>query len=266
KLGRFIGRRMRRRRHVVDVNLRLCFPQLTADERARLTSAHFAALGRGLFESGLAWFASDRRLAPHGRVEGLEHFHGATRNGRGALLLTGHFTTLEIGARYLCIAGVPFHAMYRPINNAVIDFCMHRWRQRRSGLPALPKDDLKKLVRALRGGASIWYGPDQTLELRGALKVPFFGVPVLTVTATSRLAELGRAAVVPYMPRREGAKYIVQFQPALEPFPTGDDLADTTRVNHAIEAGVLAAREQYFWVHRRFKPFRPGDVDVYDGR
>lgn len=264
-IGRFAGKRMRSRRHVVEVNIRLCFPELDAAAQARLVDEHFEALGCGIFEAGLAWFASDRKLAPYGRVEGIEHLDAVLRRGQGALLLTGHFTTLEIGARYLCLAGKPFHAMYRPINNPVIDYKMHRWRESRSKLPALPKDDLKKLVRALREGRCIWYGPDQTLDLRGAEKVPFMGVPVLTLTATSRLAQLGRAAVVPYLPRRENGQYVVRFMPALDNFPGGDDALDAQRVNDAIEAGVRLAPEQYFWVHRRFKPFKPGDVDVYSG-
>lgn len=266
RFGRFAGRQLRSRRHVVRVNLRLCFPQLGEEAIEALTDAHFAALGAGIFEACLAWFASDRRLKKYGHVEGLEHLDAALARGQGVLLLTGHFTTLELGARYLCLAGRPFHAMYRPINNPVIDFFMHRWRQSRSGLPALPKDDLKKLVRALREGRCIWYGPDQTLDQRGAVRVPFFGVPTLTITATSRLAQMGRAAVVPYFPRREKGRYIVSFQPALEHFPSGDDAADTARVSAAIEAGVRAAPAQYFWVHRRFKPLSPQDVDVYAGR
>lgn len=265
-LGRFAGRRMKSRRHVVSVNLTLCFPELSEAEREQRADEHFAALGAGLFEAGLAWFASDQRLARYGKVEGLEHLDAVLNQGRGALLLTGHFTTLELGARYLCIAGRPFHAMYRPINNPVIDYFMHRWRERRATLPALPKDDLKKLVRALRQGHCIWYAPDQTLELRNAAKVPFFGVAVLTITATSRLAQMGRCAVVPYFPRRENGRYVVTFYPALENFPSGDDTADAAQINQVIEQGVRLAPAQYFWVHRRFKPFRAGDPDVYDGR
>lgn len=265
-LGRFAGRRLRSRRHVVTVNLKLCFPELTPAQRDELADAHFAALGAGLFEAALAWFASDARLARYVRVEGLEHLDSVLARKQGALLLTGHFTTLELGARYVNVAGRPFHAMYRPINNQLMDYFMHRWRARRSGLPALPKDDLKKLVRALREGRCIWYAPDQALDLRGALKIPFMGVPVLTLTATSRLAQLGRCAVVPYFPRYENGRYIVSFLPALENFPSGDDAADALRVNAAIEQGVRAAPAQYFWVHRRFKPFNAGDVDVYRGR
>jgi KDO2-lipid IV(A) lauroyltransferase len=265
-LGRGLGRLIKRRRFVVRRNLELCFPELTPAQREALVDEHFAALGAGIFEAGLAWFASDARLRRHGEVVGIEHLRAALADGSGALLLTGHFTTLEIGGRYAVLGGAPFHAMYRPYNNAVADHYMHHWRESRSGLPALPRDDLRKLVRALRDGRCIWYAPDQTLDERVSVFAPFFGVPVRTINATSRLAQMGRARVVPMFPARIGGRWRVTFLPALENFPSGDDVADAARINRVLEEGIRMAPAQYFWVHRRFKWLPPGTPDVYSGR
>jgi KDO2-lipid IV(A) lauroyltransferase len=263
-VGRLFGRIAKKRRHVVDVNLKLCFPEMHEAERARMVDAHFAALGAGLFETAAAWFAPDRHFRNIGELVGLEHFHAATADGSGALLLTGHFSAMEIGARYLCLAGIRFHAMYRPLDNPLLDYWMHRWREDRSGLPALPKDDLRGIVRALRRGGSLWYGPDQTLEAPGAIYVPFFGVPALTLTATSKLAQMGRARVVPFFPAYVDGRYRITMLPALENFPSGDDTADARRINALLEEAIRQCPEQYFWVHKRFK-YQPGDRrDVYD--
>jgi KDO2-lipid IV(A) lauroyltransferase len=263
-LGRLAGHLARGRRHIITTNLRLCFPAMGEAERERLCDQHFAALGRGLFETALAWFASDARLAPHLEVAGREHLDAARATGQGFLLLTGHFSTLEIGARIVCsTAGQPFHAMYRPYANAVMDFFMHRWREERSGLPALPRDDLRRLVRALRDGRAIWYAPDQTLDDRMSIYAPFFGVPTHSLTATSRLARMGRARVLPYVPERTEHGWRVTFFPMLEDFPSDDEVADATRVNRALEAAVALAMPEYFWVHRRFKRRPPGEPKVY---
>lgn len=263
-LGWLVGRLLRGRRRVVDVNLALCFPQLDAAARAARTDAHFKALGAGLFEAALAWFAPDWRLRGRGTVEGLEHLDAALAGGRGVLLLTGHFTTLELGARYIAMQPRPFHAMYRPYSNAVMDHYMHHWREARSGLPALPRDDLRRLVKALRQGRAIWYAPDQTLDQRISVFAPFFGHPAASITATARLAEMGRARVVPYFPmRRPDGRYVVRFLPALENFPAGDEAADAARINAVIEEGIRAAPEQYFWVHKRFKRQPDGAPNPY---
>lgn len=265
-LGAFAGQILRGRRRIVRVNIALCFPELDAAAREQRVNAHFRDLGIGVFEAMLAWFASDARLAVRGEVVGLEHLRAAQADGSGVLLLTGHFTTLELGARYLCIAGVPFHAMYRPYANAVLDFWMHRWRESRSGLPALPRDDLRALVKALRQGRAIWYAPDQTLDRRISVFAPFFGVPVGTITATARLAEMGRAKVVPFFPQRIAGRYRIVILPALEAFPSGDELADATRINRVLEDGIRLAPSQYFWIHRRFKRVPPGTPNPYAKR
>ncbi|NKF21040.1 LpxL/LpxP family Kdo(2)-lipid IV(A) lauroyl/palmitoleoyl acyltransferase [Solimonas marina] len=262
-LGALAGQLLRSRRRVVRINLELCFPELDARARTRRVNAHFRALGAGVFETAVAWFAPDWRLRRRCEVVGLEHLDAAQQGGHGILLLTGHYTTLEIGARCICLAQRPFHAMYRPYNNAVLDYFMHRWREGRSGLPALPRDDLRGLVRALRAGHAIWYAPDQTLDKRISVFAPFFGVPVGTITATARLAQMGRAKVVPYYPQRIGGRYRVTFGPALENFPSGDELADAARINSVLEAGIREVPAEYFWVHRRFKRVPPGTPNPY---
>jgi KDO2-lipid IV(A) lauroyltransferase len=264
-LGWLLGQVIRTRRHVVRTNLKLCFPHLDETTRERLVDEHFKAVGAGLFEAGYAWWASDAQLRRYGEVAGLEHLEAAVADGHGVLLLTGHFTTLELGARYLRLFGPRFHAMYRPLNNGVVDYFMHRWREDRAGLPSLPRDDLRALVRALRDGNGIWYAPDQTLDFRHSVFVPFFGVPALTITATSRLARMGRARVVPFFPARDGRRYKVTVLPALENFPGDDDTADAARINQVIEQGIALAPAQYFWIHRRFKWRPQGEKDVYDG-
>jgi KDO2-lipid IV(A) lauroyltransferase len=260
-LGWLSGRLLKSRRGVVITNLRLCFPDREANDLEALADAHFRSLGRGIFETGLAWWAPDWRLRSRCSVEGLEHLAAAQAQG-GVLLLTGHFTTLEIAARALCLAGVRFHAMYRPYSNPIFDYYMHRWRAQRSGLDALPREDLRKLVRALRDGRAIWYAPDQSIS-REAVFVDFFGVPSLTLTATARLARMGRAKVLPYFPRREKGRWVVRFEPAWAEYPSGDDEADARKVNAALERGVEAALPDYFWIHRRFKQRPPGEASIY---
>jgi KDO2-lipid IV(A) lauroyltransferase len=153
--------------------------------------------------------------------------------------------------------------MYRRADNPFADYWMLRLREARLGLPMVPKEDLKPIVHLLRRGGLVWYGPDQTLEAANAVFVPFFGVPALTLTATSRLAQMGRAKVVPYFPQRVGGRYRLVFHPALENFPSGDDSADAARINALLENAIREVPEQYFWVHRRFKDGPPGRRDPY---
>lgn len=263
-IGRLAYRLLPARRGITRINLRLCFPEKSSADIETLVHAHFVSLGRGVLETLAAWWKPPRALASWLRVEGLEHLHRAQAQG-GVILLTGHFTTLELAARALCDAGVRFHAMYRSHGNPVIDHLMCRLRRRRSGAEPLPREQLRPLLRALRGGSAIWYGPDQTLS-RDSVFVDFFGVPTPTLTATAKLARFGRAQIVPFFPRRENGRLVVRVLPAWEDFPSGDDEADARRVNAAIESAVREAVPDYFWIHRRFKIRPPEAPPVYPGQ
>ena len=251
-----------RRRQVVETNLRLCFPQLDERQRRRLQNDHFAALGCGLLETALAWWGSDTRLRKLVTVDGLEHLAQARASGRGIILLTAHFTHLELGARFMTQLH-SFHAMYRPHRNPLYQDIMRHYRERRSGQAAIPQNDIRGTIRALRRGGTVWYAPDHNYG-RQSIFVPFFGVPAYTITATARLAEMSDALVLPYYPIRESnGRYRLIIEPALTQFPSDDVEADTVRVNQLIERWVRQAPEQYYWVHRRFKTRPPGQPRLY---
>jgi KDO2-lipid IV(A) lauroyltransferase len=268
RLGRAIGwllsKPASRRRHIATVNLQLCFPELSAEQRDALLTAHFESLGIGLFETALAAWASDRQIQQLGRVEGLEHLEQALARGKGVILLTAHFIQLELGGRFVA-AHYPLHVLYRPFKNPLYEAWIRRQRERHARLPALNRKDTRSLLRGLKQGHAVWYAPDQNYGPRHSIIVPFFGVPTLTITATSRLARLSGAAVVPYFPERlpGTAGYRVTILPALENFPSADDAADALRINQLIEGWIRRVPEQYLWVHRRFKNRPPELGDVY---
>ncbi|MDE2148671.1 MAG: hypothetical protein KGJ55_02315 [Gammaproteobacteria bacterium] len=261
--GKLLYALLARRRRVVRINLRWCFPQMPERDRDHLARAHFQALGMGVAETFLAWFAADARLSRRVEFEGLEHLRAAQASGRGIMLLTGHFTTMELGCRLVHLAGCPFHGMYRPANNAFSDWWIRRCREARLGLPMVPKQDLRQVVRLLRRGAPVWYGPDQTLDVASSAFVPFFDVPTLTLTTTSRLAELGHALVLPYFCLRRDDRYRLVFLPPWTDCSGSDELIDARRINAFLEAAIERAPEQYFWVHRRFKDLPPGVEPPY---
>ena len=262
-LGRALGVLARHRRHVAAVNLHRCFPELDATARARLLRAHLAATGIGLFETATCYWAPDAAIAALGVVEGLEHYDAARARGRGVILLSAHFTTFEIGAALLARQR-PFHPMYRPNRNPLFNAVMCGARERRSGCTGLQRKDLRGLLRALRRNEAVWYAPDQDYGAKGTVYVPFFGVPARTITATSRLARMSGAAVLPYWPERlADGRYRVHILPMLEDFPSADETADAARINRLIEDWARCVPEQYYWVHRRFKGRPAGEPPVY---
>jgi Kdo2-lipid IVA lauroyltransferase/acyltransferase len=243
----------RDRRHVAQVNLDLCFPDLDPAARRQVVREHFRAMGAALFETPFGWWASDRRLQPLAHIEGLEHLKAALDRGKGVLLLSAHFTTLEITGRLL-VPHQPFAAMYRPHQHPVVEYCFRRNRERHC-LRAIRRDKVKDVVRSLRENLVVWYAPDQAYKGRNSAIVPFFGIPAATNIATARLAKVSGAPVVPFFGYRlpDGTGYRLVIGEPLEGFPVDDPEADARRINEVIEQAVVAAPAQYFWTHRRFK-------------
>ena len=263
-LGKALRIVLKRRRAIAWTNLQLCFPELSDRERLALLREHFKSLGMGVVETAMCWWTPANRLQSLVHVEGLENLQRALQRGKGVILLSAHFTTTEIGARLLHLFA-PFHASYRKHNNPLFEVIMRRGRERHCQM-AIPRGDIRAFLRSLKQNVSVWYAPDQNYSSRhNIVFVPFFGVLAATITATSRLAQMSGAAVVPYFPRRlpDDNGYQITILPALDNFPGPDVKEDTRRINQIIEHAVRMAPAQYLWVHRRFKTRPNGEAQIY---
>ena len=260
--GGFLRLALPTRRRIAARNLALCFPELDADARDRLLREHFRALGIGVFEFARAWWGSIGPLRRTATIEGLEHLAAARADDRGVILVSGHFTTLEVCGRLLC-DHVPLAGMYRPYGQPAMEWAVRRGRARYAA-QMFPKQDVRGAVRHLKRGGLLWYAPDQDPSRGDSVHVPFFGQSAHSLTSTHQLARLSGAAVVVFEhARRDDGGYALRLWPAFEGFPSADATVDTARVMAAIEAMARAAPAQYLWIHRRFKRRPEGIADPY---
>ncbi|MBI5613134.1 MAG: lysophospholipid acyltransferase family protein [Gammaproteobacteria bacterium] len=252
------GRRIARR------NLALCFPALPAAARARLLRRHYRALGQAVMGVSFSWWGSARRQQKLVRIRARESYDQALAAGRPVILLAPHFLAMELGGMRLAQER-PMISMYKQASNALIDWLMRRRRLRYGGLLVERDAPLRPLIRQLRAGEPFYYLPDQNPGEAAHVFAPFFGVPAATVTALARIARLADAVVIPCFTRQlpYGRGYEVYFKPPLADFPSGDELADATRMNQAIEEGVREMPEQYLWTYKRFKHRPSGEPSLY---
>lgn len=261
-LGRAAQVLLPRRRAIVRRNLEICFPQL--DNRALdvLTKRHFESLGAFFAETAVSWFGSTERLANLFRVEGVEHLNAALARGRGVLLFSGHFTPLEICVPFVKTLVPLYGFVFRGRRNLLLNELQRRGRIR-AAHASLANDDVRSMLRLLAKNGAVWYAADQASGDGGEL-IPFFGEMSMTSTATSRLARVSGAAIVPlfFCRRADDSGYLLRFCPPLDNLPSTDEIADTVRLTAVLEDFIRECPDQYFWIHRRFKS-RPGMPDAY---
>lgn len=250
------------RRRVGEINLRIAFPDASDDEIRRRNKLCFRNVGIAAFELGLSWWQSEKLLR-YCEIEGLQHLQSAQAQGKGVIILTAHFTCLEIGGPVLN-HHVPFMVMYKRARNKLFDAFM---RYHRARLYKAIVDHHKPItmVKGLKKGYAAWYAPDQDFGGKDQVFVPFFGVNATALTAPARFASISGAPVVPYYIQRKpkGAGYKLTVLPALENFPTDNAEADARRVNAVLENMIMQNPEQYLWLHQRYKRRPPGEPRIY---
>jgi KDO2-lipid IV(A) lauroyltransferase len=262
-VGRFLRHLPLREVRVARRNLQLCLPEKSADEREQLLDAHFEALGIALMETAICWWWPTCRLNKLIRVDGLQHLQAGLKRGRGVIMLTAHFTSLEMSGRVMASL-TPLNVLYRKAKNEALDWMLSRFRSAHGGR-AIPSTDIRALITALKRNECAWYAPDQSYRKKGAEMVPLFGIPAATNTFTSRLARMTGATVLPFFCERLAGTqgFRVVIHPPLEDLPSDSPASYTERFNRLIEAQVRIAPEQYLWIHRRFKGLTPDYPDYY---
>lgn len=251
------------RRRVTRINIKQAYPDYDEQQITALSKATFKSLGISLFELALAWWARRDYLLSKCKLTGMQHIEKANSEGRPILLLTGHFTALDLGGILLAMY-LPIQAVYKRAHNPMFNFFMHKYRNKHL-VRALPNTEIRSVISQLKKGLATWYAPDQDFAQHDMVYTPFLGGIASTLTSTARMTRMADAVVIPFYPKRleKGRGYELVILPPLDDFPAGDELADAARINQTIETMVRQNPEQYAWFHKRFKNQPDGKASIY---
>jgi KDO2-lipid IV(A) lauroyltransferase len=210
----------------------------------------------------VVWFAPKWRIKRFIRLLDYHHLENAYAAGKNVILLAPHFIGLDVGGMRASLDR-NFVSMYRKARDPLLEYLFQR-RCRYGAVVVERFASLKPIIRYIREGWPFYYLPDQDMGEKASIFVPFFGIPAATVTVLSRIAETTNAVVIPCVTRiHPGGAYEAQFLPPFENFPTGDPMADATRMNAEIEKLVREMPDQYMWSYRRFKTRPNNEQQLY---
>lgn len=263
-LGMLYRRINQKRRRIVDINLRLCFPEKSDTERAVIARDHFCFYGRSVIDFGLSWWASKRRLDRLIKFKNLEYYLDTIKD-HNVILLLPHMIGLDCGITYASSLR-PTISMMKMLDNELVSWRLWKGRTRFKPTRVVMRNQgLRPLIRGVKNGLACYYMPDEDFgESDLSIFAPFYGEQVSTLTTLSAMARLADAKVVPVYPvMLENGDYEVIFDAPLENFPCGDALADATQVNQMVERCISLAPAQYMWTLRWFRTRLDGAASPY---
>lgn len=255
------------RRRVVLGHLERVFgPELSEAEIRRIAAESYRNFGRMSFEYARFPRLTEAAVRSTITLEGREHLDAALEQGRGAILVAGHFGNWELFAT-LATMGYPVTFLVGEQHNSLVDGLMNRLRAR-FGVEIVPmRGSLTGVFRALKRNRIVAMLSDQDAGPRGIF-VEFLGLPASTPYGPGRFAAKTGSPLLPGMVvREERGRHRIIICPPVE-VPPGD--ADDTEQARALTQGYTSVLEkfvrrypdQYFWMHRRWKtrPPAPGEA------
>jgi len=265
-LARWVLINHRKRRHIVETNLAMCFPDKSDKARRIMTRRFFEYGAMAMLDYGLLWFAGSWRLNKRIVMQGVEHIEDPYLSDRRIILLSCHTPGLDYGAIAIT-RRYPTVGLVNPARNPLFEWLVSRGRTRFNSRLIERSAGIRHVVRAIRKKNLFYYLPDEDLgQTRQAEFLPYLGIPTATLTTLGRMANMTHALVVPCITHfnRRKDRYEVKCYPALKNFPTGDDSEDAKTMNQALEQMIREAPEQYMWSFRLFQSRPDNETSPYE--
>lgn len=250
-------------------NLEIALPDLSFHERESIIKGVIDNLGRLLGEFSHFPKLNSENISEVVVYEGFENLKNASGQGRGVLMLTGHFGAWELCAFAHGLYGHPLDFLVRPLDNPLLDRMIRRYREN-SGNRSIDKSrSVKAVLESLKRGRDVGLLIDvNTLEDQGVF-CDFFGVPACSTTGLAVFALRADVPVVPgFLIWDENIKkHVLQFEPEVPLIRTGDFkeevLINTARFTKVIEDYARRYPDQWLWIHRRWRTRPEGEPDLY---
>lgn len=256
-IGRFIGVLWRKRRAIARRNLARAFPDWTESQVKETVGLVFANFGRTTFEILRINDSTPRRLLDQIECPNSHFFDEVDREGKGALLLSGHIGNWELLAGWIRARGFPLDVVVKPMRNPLSD-AFYNDRRRALDLGIIHTQvATRSIVEAVRNKHFVAILADQYAGEEG-VDVEFFGRKVSTPRGPAVLTlKFGCPIIFGTMARIERGRFRLILDEPMRYQPSDDPEADIRRITQdytaRLEAHIRSRPDQWLWTHRRWR-------------
>ncbi|PIQ85748.1 MAG: hypothetical protein COV74_07575 [Candidatus Omnitrophica bacterium CG11_big_fil_rev_8_21_14_0_20_45_26] len=254
QVGILLFHALPKRQKIAIQNLQAAFPEKNSQEIKSIARDAFINMARVAVE-----FVCIPTLAKKGYIQNVhaERVHEALKQKKGLILIVSHLTNWEVMAAATAMAGLPMHAIARPIKNPyVYQYITHM--RGYAGLQLVDKlGAIRKTVTLLKANQVVSFLIDQH-ERQGAVSVQFFGRQCWASGLAARVAaKMNVPVIFAYCKRDEHAKIITFYEPEFSLVKTKnldrDTQANTQLFTTAIEKRIREMPGNWLWMHRRWR-------------
>jgi len=194
----------------------------------------------------------------HINIIGTKYLNEIKKSNEPVIFYSGHLANFELMAMELDKFGIKCMAIYRPLNNFLLNPLMEYLRMKYICPTQIPKGrmGMREIISRVKDGYSIALMVDQRVS--EGPRVLFFNKPAHTTTIPAQLALKYNCKLIPIsLERKEGANFEMTIHEPYKVEKTGNDEKDTKnitiKINQVIEKMILKNPTQWIWSHNRWK-------------
>lgn len=230
-----------------------------SDERCAKTIAKqcFQHLGKTVVEFMRFPRLGSKQIQRYVTFEGIEHVEQALAQGKGAIILTGHFGNWELLAASISATVAPLTPIVRQLRSPRLNALVSHYREK-AGYATIDRDTgIRQALQCLRRNELLGIVADVDTTVSGVF-VDFFGRRAYTPYSPVAIALKTGAAILPtFIIRQPDGSHRAIIEPPLALKRTStkekDLVINTQKFTKIIESYIRQYPAQWIWMHRRWK-------------
>ena len=257
RLGALIFWLARRQRELACQQLQRSL-DLPDERRIRAIAKQcFENLGKTVLEFMQFPHINSKKIQQYVSFEGIQHAEQALAQGKGAIILTGHFGNWELLAAGISATIAPLTPIVRELRSPRLNALVSSYRER-AGYATIDRDTgIRHALRCLKRNELLGIVADVDTSVSGVF-VDFFGQPAYTPYSPVAIALKTGAAILPtFIVRQSDGSHRAIIEPPLVLQRTDvkekDLVTNTQKFTKIIESYIRQYPTQWIWMHRRWK-------------
>ena len=256
ELGYFLGKTFGpffRSKKIIKNNLIKFDNSLTSEQIANISKEMWGNYGRILSE--YPYISNFRKgdLDKYIKIENVERLE-EVKKGKPVVFVSAHFSNFELMAMAIEKAGVNLSAIYRPLNNKMVNSIMEPLRKKYICKKQIKKglNGVREALKCFKQGVSIAIMIDQRVS--EGEKINFFNFPAHTTTIPAQFVKKFGCKIQPvHIERYDKINFKISFDEQITINGNTDDASISLRLNQWLEEKIRNNPSQWIWSHDRWK-------------